>query len=197
MTALRFKEVRGEAAAAHLSELARLRMAVFREFPYLYEGDLGYEQRYLSTYFSCPQSFVALCYDEDKIVGASTAIPLAAEEEAFQQPFRSRGLEPERICYYGESVLLPDYRGRGVGRRFMESREAFARSLPGVTAACFCAVVRPDRHPLQPSDYRPLDEFWRKLGFRRLEGFVTKYSWKETGEDKESPKTMQFWMKDL
>ena len=32
----------GEQLKDHLPELARLLIRVFREFPYLYDGDLGY-----------------------------------------------------------------------------------------------------------------------------------------------------------
>ena len=33
---------------AHVDELAALRIRVFRDFPYLYDGDLDYERAYLA-----------------------------------------------------------------------------------------------------------------------------------------------------
>lgn len=194
---LRFVETGGAGASIYLTDLARLRMEVFRAYPYLYDGDLAYEERYLATYFSCAQSFVTLCLDHGQIVGAATAIPLAAEEESFRAPFARQGLDPGAICYYGESVLLPRYRGRGVGKEFMRARERFARSLPGVNSACFCAVVRASADPRRPADYRPLDDFWRATGFQPLAGFTTTYDWKEVGEAKETPHLMQFWRKEF
>ena len=39
------------------------------------------------------------------------------------------------------------------------AREAHAASL-GLDICAFCAVLRPDRHPLKPAGYVPLDTFW-------------------------------------
>ena len=46
------------------------------------------------------------------VVGASTGIPLAQDSAEFQAPFPGRGIDPSRVFYCGESVLLPAYRGR-------------------------------------------------------------------------------------
>ena len=40
----------GDAVAGALGDLARLRIAVFRDWPYLYDGDEGYEREYLRAY---------------------------------------------------------------------------------------------------------------------------------------------------
>lgn len=108
-------------------------------------------------------------------------------------PISRRRARSSAICYYGESVLLPELRGSGLGREFMARRERYARSLPGVRHAAFCADVR----GAHPAGYRPLDGFWESTGFRRVPGLVTEYSWKEVGEASETPKQMQFWMEDL
>lgn len=189
--------IRGPEAKAYVQELAHLRIKVFRDFPYLYDGNFSYEEKYLNTYFSCAESFVALCEVDKKIVGASTAIPMKYEEESFKKPFLDKGYNPEEICYYGESVLLSEYRGLGIGKKFMEARENFARSIKGIKFVSFCAVIRPKDHPLRPTNYDPLDAFWEKVGFRKIDGLTTKYSWKDLLSDKESEKPMQFWMKKL
>ena len=38
------------ALEAALGDVAALRIAVFRDWPYLYDGDADYEARYLDTY---------------------------------------------------------------------------------------------------------------------------------------------------
>jgi hypothetical protein len=45
---------RDAALVERVQDLAQLRITVFREFPYLYDGDLAYEQNYLRTYLDCP-----------------------------------------------------------------------------------------------------------------------------------------------
>jgi hypothetical protein len=44
------RRLTGEALAAALPDVARLRIAVFRAYPYLYDGDAAYEEAYLQTY---------------------------------------------------------------------------------------------------------------------------------------------------
>ena len=46
--------LRGAALEAALDDVARLRIAVFRDWPYLYDGSLEYEREYLTTYRDSP-----------------------------------------------------------------------------------------------------------------------------------------------
>ena len=81
------------------------------------------------------------------------------------------GLAAEDVFYCAESVLQERYRGQGVGHRFFDLREAHARAL-GFSWSVFCAVIRPQQHPLRPAGYRPLDPFWRRRGYAPLTGCV-------------------------
>lgn len=182
--------------APRLDDLARLRIAVFRAFPYLYDGDMDYERRYLGTYLEAEGAFVAGAFDGDDLVGAATAAPLGEHKAEFAEPFARRGLKPDDFFYFGESVLLPAYRGQGAGVAFFDLREREARRQ-GFTRCIFSAVVRPADHPLRPADHRPLDAFWRNRGYRRLEGLSTAYSWKDIGGDAETDKPMEYWVKAL
>jgi GNAT superfamily N-acetyltransferase len=190
------KTLSGREAQAYLQELARLRIAVFREFPYLYDGDMAYEEEYLHTFFQAPDSVLVVVLDGGAVVGASTGLPLEQETANIQQPFLEQGLEVGRIFYCGESVLLPEYRGRGIGVRFFEERERWARRLERFDTLAFCAVVRPEDHPRRPADYVPLDAFWRRRGFERTELYCY-ISWRDLDETGESPKALRCWMKGL
>ncbi|HEY8553903.1 MAG TPA: GNAT family N-acetyltransferase [Burkholderiales bacterium] len=181
----------------YLGEVARLRIEVFRDFPYLYDGDLGYEEEYLQTYVRSPRAVIVLACAGDRIVGASTAIPLADESEEFQRPFLAHGYELEEVFYCGESVLQRDYRGRGIGVRFFEEREAHARALGGFRWSSFCAVERPENHPLRPADYVPLDAFWTKRGYTRHPELWTTFRWKDIDQPEQTDKKMVFWLKRL
>ncbi|WP_230969367.1 GNAT family N-acetyltransferase [Nitrogeniibacter aestuarii] len=194
---LRIERHSGPQLLTYTDDLARLRIRVFRDWPYLYDGDMAYESRYLKTYVEAPGSVVVLAWDGDAIVGASTGIPLVEETEEVRAPFERAGHTLEDIFYLGESVLLPQYRGQGAGVAFFEHREDHARSLGGFKATCFCGVQRPDDHPARPADYMPLDAFWQHRGYRKQPVLSTCFSWKEIGESAESPKPMTFWMKSL
>lgn len=186
---------RQEAQAA-FDDLARLRIEVFRDFPYLYEGDLDYERRYLAACMQSPGAVVVGALDGGRLVGAATASPLSDHFEQFAAPFSARGLDPAEFFYFGESVLEKAYRGRGVGVRFFEEREKAAREA-GFSRCVFCAVVRPKDHPARPRGYQPLDGFWTKRGYARIEGLSTGFPWRDVGEREETVKPMEFWTRRL
>lgn len=194
---LKYHRLTGAQARKYVRDLAALRVKVFWDFPYLYEGNLEYEEKYLETYFKAKHSFIFLVEDEGKIVGATTGIWASEEEESFRKPFDEAGLSSQNLFYFGESVLLPEYRGLGIGKKFFEEREAFARSLPFIHALSFCAVVRAEDHKLKPHDYKPLDPFWRSQGFEKVSGMTTDYEWLDRGEVTPTSKKMQFWIKKI
>jgi GNAT superfamily N-acetyltransferase len=120
---------------------------------------------------------------------------MAEAHAPVQAAFRRRGLDPARFCYFGESVLLPRYRGQGIGVGFFERREATARRL-GLEAAAFCAVVRNARDPRRPRDYVPLDGFWRRRGYAPRPDLSCVFHWREHGDAAETPHALGFWVKD-
>jgi hypothetical protein len=185
------------AAKQYLEDLARLRMTVFRDFPYLYDGNLHFERKYLETYFQSKGARVVLCRDGNKVVGASAVIPLKDEDEALKNPFIQAGHNIDEIMYFGESVLLSDYRGRGAGKIFFQERIKHAQNTKGIKHAAFCAVQRPSDHPLRPKNHLPLDGLWQSFGFQPVPGLTCSMSWKQIDESNESPKTLQFWMRDI
>src|SRR5690606_24691926 len=165
-----------------LDELAALRIRVFRDFPYLYDGDLDYEREYLAKYASSPDSvFVLAVAENGGVVGAATGLPLVDADAEFQQPFVEQGMDPAAVFYFGESVLDRDWRGRGLGHAFFDGREAFAASR-GFAVTAFCAVVREDDHPARPADYRPLDALWNARGYAPVPQMDTCYHWRDLGE---------------
>lgn len=187
----------GADIAPFIDDLARLRIAVFRAFPYLYEGSLDYEKTYVATYARSPGSVFVLALDGAQVVGAATGLPMADETDEFKRPFVDHGYDPARIFYFGESVLMPAYRGRGIGVRFFEEREARARRLGGLDLCAFCAVERPVDHPARPVDYQPLNAFWGKRGFIHHPELKTDYVWRDVGEAQETAKPMSFWLKEI
>ncbi len=188
--------LRGAEMTGWLPDLARLRIAVFRDFPYLYDGDLTYETRYLARYACAPRSMLVAAFAGDDMVGAATAMPLEAHDDAGAVHLPP-GTPPARDIYYcAESVLLQQARGRGVGHRFFDLREAEARAA-GFGHCGFVAVTRAEDHPLRPGDYRPLDPFWRKRGYAPVQGAVAEFSWTDLGAARETPKELQLWLRGL
>ena len=192
---MRVAPLTGEALIAALPDLARLRIAVFRDWPYLYEGDPAYERDYVRAYAESANALVAGAFDGARIVGAATAAPMEDHAAEFGAALRAVGREPAEILYFGESVLDRAYRGRGVGHAFFDAREAHARAL-GRRWCCFCAVIRDPADPRRPADYSPLEPFWRKRGYSRVEGAEASYSWREIGAEAEAEHAMAVWMRE-
>ena len=177
--------------------VARLRVEVFRNFPYLYQGDAAYEKHYLSMYARSADSLLVLALADGQVVGASTGLPLGDAEPAFQTPFPGRGIPIEAVFYCGESVLLPAFRGLGLGHRFFDEREAHARSLGGIRWTAFASVDRADDDPRRPSDYRSNDPFWTRRGYARQPDMKVRLPWKQVGEAHETGQTLTMWLRPL
>jgi GNAT superfamily N-acetyltransferase len=187
--------VSGEAIRPYLTEVARLRIEVFREFPYLYDGSEDYEREYLEVYTQSERSVVVLAIKDGVIVGASTGLPLEDADEAFQKPFRDAGMDVARIFYFGESVLRKSERGQGIGHRFFDEREIHA-TQHGFSIMTFCAVQRADDHPMKPADYRENDAFWIKRGYGRHPELKAELAWEQVDHPKEEiHNQLVFWLK--
>ncbi|MCF8007895.1 MAG: GNAT family N-acetyltransferase [Methylovulum sp.] len=195
MTTVHIKRLSGEDLIPYINDLARLRIEVFRAFPYLYDGSLAYEKKYLQTYIDNPASVMVLALDGEQVVGASTAIPMKFETTELKQPFIDHAYDLEQVFYCSESVLNTQYRGLGIGVRFFEEREAHAKELGGFKHIAFCCVERPSHHPLRPVDYVSLEAFWQKRGYRKHPELHTTYCWKDVDSVDETPKPMTFWLK--
>ena len=193
---LTFEKLAGPALHPLLPDLARLRTTVFRQWPYLYEGDDAYERGYLRSYAEAPGAAVIVCRAGDAVVGAATCEPMVQGHAPVQASFRAAGLDPSDFCYFGESVLLSRYRGRGAGVRFFTEREAHARRL-GLRFATFCGVQRDESDPRRPAGYTPLDAFWRRRGYAKRADLTVSFDWKEVGATAETPHLLIFWIKDL
>lgn len=187
----------GSAIHPHIPHLADLRISVFREYPYLYDGTAEYEAQYLAGFAESPGAVLVTACCRGKIVGASTALPMSHADEEFRQPFTEAGWEVSTVFYFGESVLLPEYRGHGIGHAFFDLREAHAATQANVTHFAFCAVERPAGHPLRPAGYRPLDAFWTKRGYGKRPDIVARFPWKDIDQPEETEKPLVFWVREL
>jgi GNAT superfamily N-acetyltransferase len=190
------RALQGADLEAALDGVAALRIAVFRDWPYLYDGTLEYERQYLATYRDNPGALLVGAFHEGRLVGASTSTLMEDHAEAFAAPLQAIGLPVASILYGAESVLLPPYRGIGLGHRFIDLREDHARAM-GRSHVAFCSVKRPDDHPLKPDSARTNDAFWLGRGYAPLPGVEARFTWRDLGQPEETEKALQFWMRAL
>jgi GNAT superfamily N-acetyltransferase len=185
--------VSGTGIRPYLAEVAALRIEVFREFPYLYDGSEAYERDYLEAYAESERSVFVLARLGGEIIGASTGLPLDDADLAFREPFLEAGIDPSSVFYFGESVLVKQHRGQGIGQRFFDEREKHARELDSAITA-FCAVERNPDHPLRPPDYRSNDSLWIRRGYVKSPVLKSELAWDQI-DSGSVRNTLSFWLK--
>jgi hypothetical protein len=57
---LLIKSFKGNAILPYLDDVALLRIEIFCDYPYLYEGDMEYESNYLKTYAECSDTWLLI-----------------------------------------------------------------------------------------------------------------------------------------
>ena len=193
---VRFTTFTGAAIARTLADFQRLHVAVFHDWPYLYNGDVN-ETPYIAPYVDKPRAALFLGTDAGKPIGLATCLPLRDESANVQAPFIERGWDVRRFFYFGEGVLLRQYRGRGLGKRLFELRESHARAVSTADYAVFCSVRRPADHPLRPPTPHTNDAFWRARGYCPLDGVSCTMTWRDREQPAETPHTLDFWIRSL
>lgn len=190
------RALHGAALDAAIDAVAALRIAVFRDWPYLYDGVPEFERQYIATYRDHPGALLVAAFAGERLIGASTSTLMEDHAEAFSDCFAGLGIGLTEMIFGAESVLLPEYRGIGLGHRFIDLREAHALAM-GRGYVAFCSVVRPPDHPARPVNARSNDAFWQGRGYRALPGVEATFDWKDIGDTGESQKKLQFWMRRL
>jgi hypothetical protein len=187
----------GKNIKAYLPSIARLRMEILREYPFLQAKKTEEEMRALRKYAQAPEAIVVIVFDGSAIVGASTGLPFNRESAELQKPFIDRHIDPSDYFFFSESLLLKPYRGRGIAHHFFDLREQHAQSCNQFKHICFCSINRPQDDPKRPEDHLPLNNFWRKRGFTEHPDLHCSLNWKDITDKKPSSKRGTFWIRTL
>jgi GNAT superfamily N-acetyltransferase len=78
------------------------------------------------------------------------------------------------MFYFGEIIIVPEYRGQGLASRIFKLQEEYAKEQE-YTGTCFLSVIREEGHPLKPLGYMDNDAKWRRLGYTKTE-LTTSYT---------------------
>jgi predicted amidohydrolase len=160
----------GEDLGTLLGELAALRVRVFRDWPYLYQGDLAYEAEYLRTYLRSPDAAIFVASAGAEVIGASTCLRLVDETANVRAPFEARGWDPANFFFWRERVAARmawsrhrgrllrasgGARARGVGLRVCVLLRRGAAGKPSGAAGRVCATGRVLGPPWLHALWRP------------------------------------------
>jgi hypothetical protein len=191
----------GEDSKDYIDILSKLRIDAFKEYPYLYDGEFEYEKNYVHGYVTNKMGMIAIAKVDGNLAGVSTGIPLISESEIVsdaQKVFSQNNINIEDYYYYGEIIILPQFRGRGITTMLYSAQDNLVRQW-GFKHVCILTVVRENDHPLKPNNYKSPDDIWKRLGFFK-NNLTTNYHWPTIQADKsviDTKNTLEFWIKPL
>lgn len=193
---VKIKKLQGEEVLSYLPDLAALRTSEFKNYPYLYDGDIKREHEYLSTYVKCKDFVLLAMIDDSHVIGVTTGIPIKEEEKAFKIAFIDSKYDIKDVFYLGETIILPEYRGRGLSRLMIKTIEQHAVGQ-GFKVLSLATINRSPDDIRKPEDYVSLDGLWNKYGYDKQDGIKVNLSWREIGQSEETKQEMIFWFKEL
>ncbi len=195
------KLFKGKDIEPFLDEIGSLRVKVFREFPYLYDGDLETERKYIAEYAKSDKSVLIAAFVDKQIIGFVTGTALDSGLEIIRtayELFNSRSLIANNYYYIGEIIILEEYRSFSLSLELIKQIGTFAKNS-GYTSLCFLTVIREAGHPLKPAHYRSTAKLWEFYKAKKMNMSVD-YEWKTLINSSESmmqTNKLEFWERSL
>lgn len=186
-------EIEGIRIAPYIEDIGRLRIKVFREYPYLYDGELKIEQSYLTLFAHSKEGLAVIALEDDRIVGAITGAPVEDTLKQTIRMFKEKQIPTQDLFYMGDIVVLKDYQGKGIGSRLYKAFEQLVRKKGKFKRITLCEVERENK----PAGVRGATGFFKMLGYVKDPTLVTHQSWKDIGDIKETQKPVVFSLKEL
>jgi len=181
--------------------IAELRISTFKEFPYLYKGDILCEKKYIEEYIKDARSMLSLIYVNKELAGFLTGMPLSCSADVISHSgtiFRNKGIDPSIYYYYGEMIVLPNFRNLRLPSILFASLDREVKNML-FTYTCFLTVVRDDDHPMRPDNYKDTSHIWYREGYKKM-NITTEFNWPQIQSDgsvKEESSVLEYWSKKL
>ncbi len=193
--------VQGQGLLPHVNTLAEMRINLFKNFPYLYAGSLNEREiGYVKRFAQNEHALLGIAQIENTVAGMLTGIPLVCDLEIVAHAdsiFAAAGLNAHEYYYFGDALVLQQFRNLGIARALFAVLEAKVKSL-GYKKACFLVEDGDEHHPMRPENFKQ-GLLWSKLGYKKTSILAT-MSWptiQVNGAVQECNHTLTFWIKDL
>lgn len=196
---IRFETYRGEEINSHIKEITDLALAVYREYPYLYEGTADEYMPILALNGNSSCGLACLVYDNGELIGVALGMPAAEVRKHYLEPLlRVSSLEEVQTSFYlAEMLLFQEYRSNGLGKQIYLALEQLVKAEGSFNRIYFCNIVESDQNPLRPNEYVSFDDFWpmQQLGFDKCESLTFNAFWQNIGETDVTPHQQVYWTK--
>lgn len=189
----------GAQCSEMINTVSDLRITMFKEYPYLYQGDKEYEKHYVKAYVQ-ERGMVIKAAVKEELAGVITGIPLVEDAETFpeaKQAFVQQGFIPEQFYYIGEVMVMPQFRKKGIAAALFNALEKQAQKW-NYEKFCFVTIEHDKNHSLKPANYEDPAAVWRKLGYSKTSVTIpAKYpTICADGSVQEIENTFVFWVKN-
>lgn len=188
----------GAKIAPYVKTVAELRVGIYREYPYLYDGNVEFElKETLPIYTRSKNSVWGVARDGEKIIGLAIWLPLSEISRDLQTPLLEKELDVEAYCCLVDLMVLKEYQGQGIGKRLYAISEEHVKKEQRYSYLTLYTIERPIKDHKKPKDYTSLDEYWKKRGFVKHPELFFTHPWKDIGDKVDTDHTLIFWIKDL
>lgn len=180
-----------------IDTIGQLRLETYKDYPYFYYGTLELEREYLQLYNESKDGMVAQAEIDGKLAGVLTGKPLCAFEQAAQF-FEDAGYDPKEYYYFGEIIVIPQFRRLGIARKLFAMLEQKIREL-GYKKVCFMIIDEQEIDSLKPENYEDPTLLSMHLGYSKM-NIVMSHDWptiQKDGTVKNNTHDMVFWEKQL
>lgn len=176
------------------------RIAAFRDYPYLYEGNTKEENEYCQWFVRQSHSAVAVAYWNGQPAGFVSGTSFTDFDIHFKASidlFENNGLDPKKFYYIPEVIIMPEHRKKGLARKLLNLIEQHAQKL-GYQSSCLVHETH-EHHPLKPINYQTSENIWLKHGYWKT-GMIIKFPWLTLQPDsslKNEDHELRYWIKNL
>ncbi len=196
-----FKISQGDHLEQLIPEIAKARLELFKEFPYLYEGTYENESKYLKDFACNPKSIILTAHEGDKLIAfvTATAVESGFElTEAIKDLMQGQGIDTGKYFYISEMMVYPEFRSFELQNKLKKDIENYALKN-NYSKTCFLSVFRENDHPLRPERYKEVSRLWKFNKYHKTE-ISTEFEWNTVQKDSESKlmnNRLDLWEKEL
>ena len=193
---IRIETYRASEIQPHIKDIVNICNHIYREYPYLYNGEHAGYQSYLESYSQRDHSIICCAYDGSKVIGFAAGIPMVETKDLYKETLLENGYRLENLFYLGEFGLEPQYRWQGIEEALYDKIESHARRK-GFETICLWELDDSAHTQYRPQEYIPKDELLNKLGFVSKPYLNFQIFWTNIDELQESAHLAVYWTKTL
>ena len=191
-----YRIVKGQEILPYKEAVADVGLAVFREYPYFFEGTVSEYLDYLLMGANSKHSLFVIAEQDNQVIGVIWGVPVVDYTLDMIHMFSTHGIEPSKLFYLSGLTVLRDYRGRDVGYILYRKFENEVKKQGIYPLLTYCEVIQSSDRA-SPIDYVGLDSYASRIGFVKHPELMCYWSWREVDSLQIKEHPMVFWIKNL